>query len=44
MTAKENFSQLADRVNEAQGKVEASARKTRDQLQADVEQAQASAK
>lgn len=43
MTAQENFSQLGQRIDEAQAKVEAAARQSRDELQAEVEQAQSSA-
>jgi plasmid stabilization system protein ParE len=38
MTAQEDFSQLTDRINQA--KVEAAARQSRDELQAEVEQGQ----
>ena len=43
MTAQEDFSQLGQRIDEAQAKVEAAARQSRDELQAEVEQAQSSA-
>jgi len=43
MTAKENFSQLTDKVNEAQANVQAAMSKDRADLQAQVEQAQSSA-
>ena len=39
MTAQEDFSQLTDWANQAQAKVEAAARQSRDQLQAEEEQA-----
>lgn len=43
MTDNENFSQLTDKVNEAQAKVKAAATKGRAELQAQVEQAQSGA-
>jgi hypothetical protein len=43
MTAQDNFSELTDRINQAQVKVEAAARQGRDQLAAEVQQAQVSA-
>jgi TolA-binding protein len=43
MSASESFSQLTEKINQAQAKVEATAHQTREQLQADVQQAQASA-
>ena len=44
MTAEESFSQLGHKIDEAQAKVAAAASKSRDELQAEVEQAQSSAR